>query len=101
MADVRRLELEDLVVRPGTYFNPTTEVLIVVDDSVSIETGLLEEEGGAEWIVISDEPAVDEHRRDELVEGFETLRAGTTLPDSDDDVVEDEDELEPDPDEDL
>ena len=33
MADPRRFELEDLVIRPGSYFNPQTEVLIVVDDA--------------------------------------------------------------------
>ena len=33
MAEPRKFELEDLLVRPGTYFNPQTEVLIVVDDS--------------------------------------------------------------------
>ena len=101
MADVRRFELEDLANRPGTYFNPTTEMLIVVDDSAAIETGLLDEgDDTAEWLLLGDEPAVDEHRRDELVEAFETGRVGTTVLDSDDEVVEDEEELEPDPDED-
>jgi hypothetical protein len=101
MADLRRYDLEELANRPGTYFNPTTEVLIVVDDSAAIETGLLEEDDdGAEWILLGDEPAVDEHRRDEIVEAFETRRVGTTVPESDDEVVEEEDELEPDPDED-
>jgi hypothetical protein len=101
MAELRRYELEELANRPGTYFNPTTEVLIVVDDSAAIETGLLEEDGdAAEWILLGDEPAVDEHRRDEIVEAFETRRVGTTVPETDDDVVEEEDELEPDPDQD-
>jgi hypothetical protein len=102
MASVRRFELEELTNRPGTYFNPTTEVLIVVDDSAALEAGLVEDDGGgdAEWILLGDEPAVDEHRRDELIAAFETRQVGTTLPDSDDEVVEDEDELEPDPDHD-
>jgi hypothetical protein len=101
MADVRRFELEDLANRPGTYYNPTTEVVVVVDDSTAIETGLLDEEGGPEWVLLGDEPAVDEHRRDELVEAFETRRVGTTVPETDDEVVEEEAELEPDPDEDY
>jgi hypothetical protein len=101
MADVRRYELEELTNRPGTYFNPTTEMLVVVDDSVAIETGLLEEDDAAEWILLGDEPAIDEHKRDELVEAFETKVVATTVPDTDEDVVEEEDELEPDPDEDL
>ena len=100
MANVRRFDLEDITNRPGTYFNPTTEVLIVVDDSAALETGLLEEDDEAEWILLGDDPVIDEHRRDELIEAFETRQVGTTLPESDDEVVEDEEELEPDPDED-
>jgi hypothetical protein len=99
MADARRFDLEDLANRPGTYFNPATEMLIVVDDSAALETTLLEDgDDDAEWILLSDEPAVDENRRDEIVASFETGRVGTTVPDSDDEVVEEEDELEPDPD---
>lgn len=98
MADVRRFELEDLANRPGTYFNPTTEMLIVVDDSTALETGLVEDEegDGAEWVLLGDDAPVDEHRRDALVEAFETRQVGTG-PLTDDDVVEEEDELEPDP----
>ena len=99
MADVRRFELEELSNRPGTYYNPTTEVVIVVDDSTAIETGLVDEDDDMEWVLLGDEPAVDEQRRDELVERFETRSVGTTVPETDDDVVEEEDELEPDPDE--
>ena len=101
MADVRRFDLEELANRPGTYYNPATEVVIVVDDSTALETGLIEEADDAEWLLLGDEPAVDEHKRDELVEAFEARSAATRVPDSDDDVVEDEDELEPDPDEDY
>ena len=57
MADDRRIELEDLLVRPGTYLNPQTEVLVVVDDSPSIDGEIfnLEEFEGADWVLISDE----------------------------------------------
>ena len=50
MADDRRIELDDLLVRPGTYLNPQTEVLIVVDDSPSIDGEIfnMEEFEGAE-----------------------------------------------------
>ena len=101
MANVRRFDLDELANRPGTYYNPTTEVVIVVDDSTALETGLIEEDDDAEWVLLGDEPAIDEHRRDELVERFETRSVGTTVPETDDDVVEEEDELEPDPDEDY
>ena len=101
MANVRRFDLDELSNRPGTYYNPTTEVVIVVDDSTALETGLIDEDDDAEWLLLGDEPAIDEHRRDELVERFETSSVGTTVPETDDDVVEEEDELEPDPDEDY
>ena len=77
MAD-RRMELEDLVVRPGTYFNPQTEVMIVVDDSMSLEAEIfnLEEFKGADWVQISDEVPVDEDRRDREFETFQATYHG-------------------------
>jgi hypothetical protein len=102
MAGLRRFDIEELVTRPGTYFNPQTEVVLVVDDSASVDLELLEDadEDEGEWILLGDDPAVDEHRRDELVEAFETRRARSAVrEDPDEDVVDDEDELEPDPDE--
>jgi len=33
MARLRRFDIEEAVNRPGTYYNPQTEVLLVVDDS--------------------------------------------------------------------
>jgi len=73
MADPRQFELEDLVVRPGTYFNPQTEVLIVVDDSPEMDQEIFNMEGseGADWVLVADEVPVDEHRRDELIEAFQ------------------------------
>ena len=73
MADPRVLELDDLLVRPGTYFNPQTEVLIVVDDSPEMGTEIfnMEEFEGAEWVMVSDETPIDEHRRDELLQDFQ------------------------------
>ena len=37
MANDRRFELDDLLVRPGCYLNPQTEIMVVVDDSPSID----------------------------------------------------------------
>ena len=73
MADPRKFELEDLVNRPGTYFNPQTEVLVVVDDSPELDAEIfnMEEFEGADWILISDETPVEENRRDELLEAFQ------------------------------
>ena len=73
MADPRSFELEELVNRPGTYFNPQTEVLVIVDDSPELDSEIfnMEEYEGADWVLISDEMPVDEHRRDELLERFQ------------------------------
>jgi hypothetical protein len=73
MADGRRYELEELINRPGTYLNPQTEVIVVVDDSQSIDSEIfnMEDFEGAEWVLVSDEVPVDEPTRDELLETFQ------------------------------
>jgi hypothetical protein len=73
MADRRTFELEELLVRPGTYFNPQTEVLLVVDDSPDLDSEIfnMEEFEGADWVLVADETPVDENRRDELLETFQ------------------------------
>ncbi|MGI8660258.1 MAG: hypothetical protein ACR2LH_04375, partial [Thermoleophilaceae bacterium] len=72
MADERRYEVEELIVRPGTYFNPQTEVLITVDDSSSLDNEIFnpEEFEGAEWVLVSEELPLDEDKRDEPLEDF-------------------------------
>ena len=94
MADPRRVELEDLINRPGTYFNPQTEVLLVVDDSPSLDTEIfnLEEFEGADWVLISDETPIEEHQRDEMLERFQSHYHAGAAEDEEDD--EEEDELE-------
>ena len=102
---LRRFDIEELVIRPGTYVHPETEIIIVVDDSADIGSEVFEgaeiEEG--EWVLVSDEAPVDEHRRDELVHDFQARydpaggrgESGDDAPDEDD-----EEELETlDPDE--
>ena len=87
MADPRRFELEELVNRPGSYFNPQTEVLVIVDDSPELDAEIfnMEEFEGADWVLISDEVPVEEDRRDELLQAFQTRHAA-------DDLVADPDE---------
>ena len=74
MTSTRRIALDELSIRPGTYYNPQTEVLIVVDDSAELDGEIfnMEQFEGAEWVTISDETPLDEHRRDELLEEFQT-----------------------------
>jgi hypothetical protein len=97
MADPRRFELDELLIRPGTYFNPQTEVLVVVDDSPDLDNEIFNMENyeGDDWVLISDELAVDEHRRDELIEGFQVryhpgAAGSVTDDDTDDDALEDD-----------
>src|SRR3984957_15029569 len=73
MADSDRPALDDILNRPGTYFNPQTEVLIVVDDSPELDSEIfnMEEFEGADWVRISDEVPVDEDRRDVLLQAFQ------------------------------
>jgi hypothetical protein len=73
MATGPRSEIEDALVRPGTYFNPQTEVLVVVDDSAAMDQEIfnLEEFEGADWVLISDELPIDEAKRDEVLETFQ------------------------------
>lgn len=104
------VELEDLVVRPGTYFNPQTEVVIVVDDSASIDQEIfnLEDYEGADWVRVSDDVPVDEDALGKVLEAFQTSyhpvsrdAVAATRPDHGDDEIhpnEEVDDLEPDPD---
>ena len=68
------MELEELADVPGTYFNPQTEVVVVVDDSASIDQEVFNMEPfeGADWVRISDAVPVDEEQRDKLLEEFQT-----------------------------
>jgi hypothetical protein len=96
----RTIDLQDLVVRPGTYFNPQTEVLIVVDDSSSLDQEIFNMEAyeGSDWIQISDEVPVDEESRDQLLVAFQTHYhpgatgsvSGTALDQGDQEENEDE-----------
>ena len=107
MADQRRFELDELLNRPGTYFNPQTEVMLVVDDSPSMDSEIfnMEEFEGADWVLISDDLPVDEPQRDELLENFQSTYHGgdgrqTVTDDEEEDLefdADEEEELTPDP----
>ena len=100
MARDRRFDIEDLATRPGTYFNPQTEVLVIVDDSSSIDSEIfnMEEFEGADWVLISDDVPVDESQRDEILETFQSTfhggdgRMQLDEEDEEDDVEDDDDE---------
>lgn len=102
MASDRRFEIDELLIRPGTYFNPQTEVLVIVDDSPSIDNEIfnMEEFEGADWVLVSDEVPVDEDARDKQLEDFQAKyhggdgrqTPGAYDPDNDDDVDDQDDE---------
>jgi len=101
MTKARRFQLDELTLRPGTYFNPQTEIMIVVDDSPEVDHEIFEADDfeADEWVQISEDAPLDEPKRDEIVERFQLSHgAGGELPPDDDDVDdeddEDEDELE-------
>ena len=98
MADLRRVELDELANRPGTYFNPQTEIVIVVDDSSTLDSEIfnMEDAEGADWVLISDELAVDENRRDELLEAFQVHLHAGSAEDEDEGDTDTDDELEAD-----
>ena len=98
MADPRKVELDELVNRPGTYFNPQTEVLLIVDDSPELDAEIfnMEEYEGADWVLISDETPVDENRRDELMESFQVRYGPAAVSDDADEYDEEFEEEEED-----
>ena len=67
-------DVDELLVQPGTYFNPQTEVVVIVDDSTSLDQEVfnMEDYEGADWVRVSDDVPVDEDRRDRLLEAFQT-----------------------------
>jgi hypothetical protein len=73
-AEENLYEIEELLMQPGTYFNPQTEVLVVVDDSTSLDQEVFNMEAyeGAEWVRIGDEVPIDEDGRDRALERFQT-----------------------------
>src|SRR4051812_27770563 len=68
------MELEEITDVPGTYFNPQTEVVVIVDDSASIDQEVFNMEAyeGADWVRISDDVPIDEDGRDRALEVFQT-----------------------------
>lgn len=96
MPDPRRVELDDLINRPGTYFNPQTEVLIIIDDSPEMDGEIfnMEDYEGADWVQISDEVPVDESRRDELLEAFQVTFSEGRADDDDGDGDDEIDDME-------
>jgi hypothetical protein len=70
----RVVEIDDALLRPGTYFNPQTEIVLVVDDSASIDQEVFNMEAyeGADWIRVSEDVPIDEDGRDTALEAFQT-----------------------------
>ncbi len=97
----RRFDLDELANRPGTYFNPQTEVLVVVDDSTQLDSELFDMEDieADEWVLVADSVPVDESARDELLERFQVANRPSGHADAEDDELDDD--LDEDEDEEL
>jgi hypothetical protein len=78
--DSRTVDVEEMLLRPGTYFNPQTEIVVIVDDSTSIDQEIFNMEAyeGSDWVRISDDLPVDEDSLDETLEEFQTHYHGAT-----------------------
>lgn len=99
MADPRKFELDELLIRPGMYFNPQTEVVVIVDDSPDLDNEIfnMEDYEGTDWVLIADDAPVDEGRRDELLEAFQVrYHPGSITSLGEDEPDETEEELEAD-----
>lgn len=105
MTNARRFQLDEITIRPGTYFNPQTEIMIVVDDSPEVDHEIFEtdEFDGEEWVLISEDSPLDEPKRDELVERFQLSHGASPdlLPEDDIDEEDEDDDDELDGVEDL
>lgn len=94
-----------MLVRPGTYFNPQTEVVVIVDDSASVDQEVFNMEiyEGADWVRISDEVPVDSNGLDAALEAFQThyhagardSMSGTALEQGDEEYDDGEDGQDP------
>jgi len=67
---------DELLDSPGTYFNPSTEVTVTVDDTnyVDISNVDTDKYSGKEWIQINDDPlndpsTIEETLQTEIEEG--------------------------------
>ena len=76
----RTVDVEEMLLRPGTYFNPQTEIVVIVDDSTSIDQEIFNMEAyeGSDWVRIADDVPVDEDSLDETIEEFQTHYHGGT-----------------------
>ena len=100
MTNARRFALDELALRPGTYFNPQTEIMIVVDDSPEVDHELFESEelDSSDWVLIAEDVPIDDNSRDDLVERFQRSHQDESGDDvhaerdPDDDVEDDEDD---------
>jgi len=98
MKHARLFQLDELILRPGTYFNPQTEIMVVVDDSPEVDHEIFETADlePSDWVQISEEVPLDEHRRDELVERFQLASSSGAELDDDEPLDDDEDDLDAD-----
>jgi hypothetical protein len=105
MTSARRFQLDELTLRPGTYFNPQTEIMIIVDDSPEVDHEIFESDEfeSSDWVLIAEDIPLDEHKRDELVERFQRAHqvGADPLAEQEEDDEEEDDEEDEDEDDEL
>ena len=98
MSNARRFQLDEITLRPGTYFNPQTEVMVVVDDSPEVDHEIFEtgDFDSDDWVLLSEEAPLDESKRDDIVERFQQSHGASAelAPDDDLDDLDDDEEDE-------
>lgn len=69
---------DEVLNQPGTYYNPTTEVVVTVDDTNYIDQTQinLDEYLDKEWILISETPMNDESNIAETLQTQIELKSG-------------------------
>lgn len=68
------LNSDDLLMSPGTYFNPVNEIVVIVDDTNYLEMSDvdLSDFNGNDWVLVADEPLVDLTKVEDILQLWQT-----------------------------
>jgi hypothetical protein len=68
------LSSDDLMMSPGTYFNPVNEMIVVVDDTNYLDMSDVDLSGfnGDDWVLVADEPLIDSTAIEDILQLWQT-----------------------------
>lgn len=68
------LTSDDVLLSPGTYFNPVNEMTVVVDDTNYLDMSNIDlsKFNGNEWFLIADEPLIDQTKVEDVLQLWQT-----------------------------